>query len=133
MSIKDFLGTDPQVFAKQLPGLALFRRITYQTATLTLGTIPANSVIGNRYIVRTTPWDAITTFEIGKSGDTDWLVDTTQANLTGALDAGETGAVEVIQGQKVVTADTDVIMTINQGAATAGAGFVVVEYTELSR
>lgn len=133
MPIKHFRGTDPFEFAKQLARLALVRRVTFGDATFTLGTIPANSVILDRRITRTTPWDAITTFHVGKAGDTDWLVDTTEANVIGALDAGESGNTEVITGDRVVTVDTPIVVTLNQGAATAGVGYVIVEYAELVR
>ena len=133
MPIKQFRGTDPFEFAKQLARLALVRRVTFEDATFTLGTIPANSVILDRRVTRTTPWDVITAFEIGKAGDTDWLVDTTAANVNGALDVGESGNTEVITGDKVVTTDTDIVVTLDQGAAVAGEGYVIVEYAELVR
>lgn len=128
MSIKKFVQTDPQDFANELGSLAIWKEVTYQSATLTIGTVPANSVITDVIIGRSTAWDAITTFEVGKAGDTDWLADTTQANVTGAA-----GAAEVIQANQMVTADTPVVLTLNQGAAAAGAGFVLVRYVELDR
>lgn len=133
MPIKDFLETDPNDFAKELPTMAIVKAITYASATQTLGTVPANSVILSRRVIRTTPWDAITTFEIGKSGDTDWLMTTAQAAVTGSIAAGNDGAVAEVIGQVVVTSDTPIILTLNQGAASAGAGYVVVEYQELAR
>ena len=86
-------------------------------------TIPANSIVLNRRIFRTTAWDALTTFTVGKSGDTDWLVDNTQHNLTGAA-----ADVETVADPKVVTTATDVTATWDQGAATEGAGFLVIEF-----
>lgn len=133
MPIKDFLQTDPADFMNELTRLAIVQTITYASATQTLGTVPANSIILNRRIVRTTAWDAITTFEIGKSGDTDWLATTTQANVTASIPSGEDGAVEEVTGQKMVTSDTDIVLTLDQGAASAGAGYVVIEYQELAR
>lgn len=106
--------------------------VTYESVTQTLVTVPANSIITTVKIIRTTAWDAITTFQVGKSGTTDWLVSTAQANVTAALTAGEEGDVEVIEPAKVVTTATPVILTLNQGAASAGSGYVIVEYTELT-
>lgn len=128
MSIKKFAQTDPQDFANELAGLAIWKEITFESATLTVGTVPGNSLITDAIIARTTAWDAITAFEGGKSGDTDWLFDTTAANVTGAA-----GGAEVIQVNQMVTEDTDVVLTLDQGAATEGAGFVLVRYTELDR
>lgn len=132
-TIKNFPGIDPKDFADALEGLALVQAVTFASATLTLGTVVANSIIGPAYIIRTTAWDAITTFEIGKTGDTDWLVTTTQANVDGVIDAGEDGNIEIVSVHKIITSDTDILLTLNQGAAAAGAGFVLVPYRELSR
>lgn len=132
-TIKKFQQFDTQDFINNLEGLAVVAKITYESATQTIGTVPANSIIGTRYIVRTTKWDAITTFEVGKSGDTDWLATTTQTNVDGAIDSGEDGNVEAITGNKVVTSNTDIIVTLDQGAAAQGVGYVVVPYKELVR
>lgn len=133
MPIKDFQSTDPGDFAKLLPGQVIAKAVGFTSATQTLGTVPANSLITGVRVVRTTPWSAITAFEVGKAGDTDWLVSTTQANVAGAVDSGEAGAAEVVAVNKVVTADTPIVLTLNQGSAAAGAGFVIVEYVEMSR
>ena len=106
--------------------------VTYGSVTQTLITVPADSLITRVMIARTTAWDAITTFEVGKSGDTDWLADTTAANVTGAISGTEEGEVEVVDLQKVVTTATPIILTLNQGGASAGVGYVVVEYKELT-
>lgn len=106
--------------------------VTFESATQTLVTVPANSIIQKVSVVRTTIWDAITTFTIGKSGTLDWLVSTAQANLTAALTASEEGDVETIEPAKVVTTATPILLTINQGAASAGVGYVIVEYQELT-
>lgn len=106
--------------------------ITFESATQTLVTVPANSVIQKTTIVRTTIWDAITTFTIGKSGTLDWLATTAQANVTAALTGGEEGDGEVIENNKVVTTATPIILTLDQGAASQGVGYVVIEYQELT-
>lgn len=106
--------------------------ITFASATQTLVTVPANSIITSVKVARTTAWDAITTFQVGKTGTLDWLVTTPQANVDGAITGGEEGEVEIIDVQKVVTTATPIILTLNQGGAVAGAGYVTVEYTELT-
>ena len=133
MPIKDFLQTDPADFANELPTLAIIKPVTYASATQTLGTVPANSVILSRRVIRTTAWSAITAFKIGKAGDTDWLMTTAQAAVTGSIPGGEAGAVAQVDGQAVVTEPTPIVLTLNQGGASAGAGYVVIEYQELSR
>lgn len=127
------MQTDPLRLFRAIPFLALVQQVTYQSATMILGTIPAYSLIGDIWVARTTIWNAVTTFEIGKSGDTDWLLTTAEANVTGNLPSGESAAVERIAGQKVVTVDTDVMLTLNQGAASAGNAYVIVEFRELVR
>lgn len=130
--------TDPfeweQNLIKSLGGgrFSVKTAITFESVTQTLLTIPANSVIQKTTVIRTTAWDAITSFTIGKSGTVDWLATTAQANLTGAVTGGEEGNAEVVENSKVVTTATPIIVTINQGAASAGAGYVIVEYQELT-
>ena len=134
-----FQSRDPQDWADDLldsvptltgsPQLFL-ATVTFESTTFTLGTIPANSIILDRYVARTTKWDAITTFEIGKAGDTDWLMTTAQANVDAAIPAGESQDVEVVSAAKAVDAATAVVVTIDQGAATEGAGYVVLVYVE---
>lgn len=134
----NFQSRDPQDWVTDLldsiPALTgtpqiLVNAVTFASATFTLGTIPVTAVITNIYVVRTVAWDAITTFEVGKSGTTDWLVDTATANVTGAL-GGEEQAVEVIAANVGVDTATAIIVTLNQGAATAGSGYVIAEYIE---
>ena len=108
----------------------LLATVTFESVTFTLGTPPANSILQSIYVARTTAWDAITTFEIGKAGDTDWLVTTVEANVTGAIPAGESQDVEVISDAKAVDAATAIVVTLNQGAATEGAGYIALVYVE---
>jgi len=133
ISVERAQQIDPFDFIKAFARLGLFRSVTFASATVTLGTVPANSLITRVYVGRTTKWDAVTTFQIGKSGDTDWLATTVDSNVTGAIQSGEAGAVEAIEVNKIVSANTDVILTLNQGAAAAGVGFVSVEFQELDR
>lgn len=85
--------------------------------------LPANSLVTNVEILRTTAWDAITTFEVGKAGDSDWLSNTLQANLTGAAPGVETIAVS-----RYSNSATTVTVTWAQGGATQGAGSVTIQY-----
>lgn len=137
-----FQQLDPQDWADDLADSVaaldgapqvLVAAVTFESATFTLGTVPANSLITNRYVVRTTAWDAITAFQIGKSGDTDWLMTTAQAGVDGAIPSGEEQAVETVSDVKGVDTATAIIVTLNQGSAAAGSGFVVLEYIEESQ
>lgn len=134
-----FQDRDPQNWMDDLldsiPALTgspqlLLATITYASATQTLGTVPANSIITSIYVARTTAWDAITTFEIGKAGDTDWLVTTVEANVDGAIPSGESQDVEVVSDAKAVDAATAVVVTLDQGAASQGAGYIALVYME---
>ena len=135
----NFQNRDPQDWMDDLldsvPSLTgapqlLLATVTYASETFTLGTVPANSIIRDIYVARTTAWDAITTFEIGKAGDTNWLVTTVEANVDGAIPGGESQDVEVISDAKAVDAATAVVVTLNQGAATEGAGYIALVYVE---
>ena len=125
--IDDLLDSIPSKTGTPQLLLATF---TYTSATFTLGTVPANSIISDIYVARTTAWDAITTAEIGKAGDTDWLVTTVEANLDGAIPAGESQDVEVVSDARAIDAATPIVVTLNHGAATQGAGYVALVYME---
>lgn len=132
MSIRDFLAMDPADQVKFMPSQVIRKKITYADATQTIGTIPANSVILSTTVVRTTKWNsAPTTFEVGKSGTTSWLMTTTQANVSGNIPSGEDAGVERREATKAVTSDTPVIVTLSQGSASAGVAYVLVEYQEV--
>jgi len=130
-----FQDRDPQDWATDLldsvPALTgapqlMHHSFTYQTSTFTLGTAPANSTILKAFIARTTAWDAITAFTGGKSGSTGWLWTTEEANLTGAIPAGEEQDVEEVVINKAVDTATPIVVTINQGAASQGSGYVIL-------
>lgn len=135
-----FLQRDPRDWATDLldsvafltgaPQILVTSIAHGDSSPISLGTVPANSVITTVYVARTTAWDAITSFVIGKSGDTDWLVTNAEANLTGAIPSGESQDVEVIADAKAVDAATAVIITYSAGTASEGAGYVVLEYIE---
>lgn len=101
--------------------------IAYTDTTGVVATIPANSLITRRAVVRTTPWDIIALFAAGKAADLDWLIQNYQHNLSLAL----AGATEITGGPIYVAAETPILFTWDQGGATAGAGYVVIEYTLL--
>lgn len=104
--------------------------VTFATATFTLGTTPTFTVLNDLFIARTTVWDAITTFQVGKAGTTDWLCTTAQANADGAIPAGESQDVEHIALNVGVDAATPIVVTLNHGAATQGSGYVILVYTQ---
>lgn len=134
----NFQSKDPQNWVNDLldslGGYQLMpsSQITFASATQNIGSIPANSLIKTVYVIRTTAWDAITTFQVGKTGTAAWLVDTAEANVNGAIPAGEEGTVEIIDVNKVVTTTTTITLTLNQGGAAAGAGYVLIEYARLT-
>jgi len=107
--------------------LVLEVALAYTDTTGAIGVIPANSVITERVVIRTTPWDAITLFAVGKSGDTYWLVANHQHNLDGT----GAGAELISGGAEYVSTDTPLIATWNQGAATQGAGKLQIRYRTL--
>lgn len=86
--------------------------------------LPANSLVISVEVLRTVAWDALNNFQVGKSGDVDWLVTNFQHNLTGA------GApdVETISVTRWVSSATTVTVTWDQGAATQGEGSVTIQY-----
>jgi len=138
--LDNFLKRDPYDWIEDLldsvasltgaPQLLLATIAYDDGAETSLGTVPANSVIQAVYVARTTAWDALTTFEIGKAGDTDWLVTTAEANLDGAIPAGESQDVEVIADSKAVDAATEILISYTAGAASQGAGYVAVVFHE---
>lgn len=131
-SIKKYSQVDPKEFIDTLSGLSLRATVTHQSATQVIGKIPANSLITSVIVARTQVWNAVTTFELGKAGSTNWLFTTQEANLTGEIPAGEQGTAEIITPEKVVTAETQLTLTINQGSASQGTAFVMVNFVELN-
>lgn len=101
--------------------------ISFEDTSGTVATLPANCLVTRRQVVRTTPWDIIALFAAGKADDLDWLVQNYQHNLSLAY----AGATEITGGPIYVAAETPVIFTWDQGGATAGAGYVLIEYTLL--
>jgi len=101
--------------------------ISYADTSGPVATLPANCLITSRHVVRTTPWDIIALFAVGKADDLDWLVQNYQHNLSLAF----AGATEITGGPVYVAAETPLIFTWDQGGASVGAGYVVICYTML--
>jgi len=101
--------------------------ISFESVSGVVATIPAGSVITKRLVVREVPWNIIALFAAGKVDDLDWLIQNYQHNLSLAYP----GATEITGGPLYVAAETPVIFTWNQGGATAGQGYVIIEYTTL--
>jgi hypothetical protein len=85
--------------------------------------LPADSLVQRVTVIRTTAWDALTTFEAGVAGTSDLFVTNAQHNLTGAAPDAEEVDANIVR-----VAATPIIHTWDQGAATEGAGYVVYEY-----
>lgn len=88
--------------------------------------IPERTMVTNVEILRTTAWDAITTFQVGIAGDSDLLCTTVQANLTGAAPGVETVGVS-----RYFSSATALTVTWVQGGAMQGAGIVTIQYIML--
>jgi len=101
--------------------------ISHEDASGPVATLPANCLITSRQVVRTTPWDIIALFAVGKADDLDWLVQNYQHNLSLAF----AGATEITGGPIYVAEETPLIFTWDQGGASAGEGYVVICYTML--
>lgn len=98
--------------------------IAYTDTSGVVATIPANSLITRRAVVRTTPWDVVALFAAGKASDLDWLIQNYQHNLS----LSPAGASEISGGPIYVADETPIIFTWDQGGATSGAGYVMIEY-----
>lgn len=86
--------------------------------------IPANTLVTRRDIVETTAWDAITSFELGWSGDNDALITNAQCGLTG----NDPTTIDI---PVLITQARTATVTWNQGAATQGVGYIVLTYVRL--
>lgn len=86
--------------------------------------LPANTLVTCRDIVETTAWDAITSFELGWSGDNDALITNAQCGLTG----NDPTTVDI---PVLITQARTVTVTWDQGAATQGIGYIVLTYVRL--
>lgn len=88
-------------------------------------------VILGVHVCVTTAWNQAASLKIGKTGAAGWLVDTGEVNLTTAVPAGEAANVTSFTNAKLITASTPIIATWNQASASAGAGYIVIEYAEV--
>lgn len=101
--------------------------ISYESTSGVVAVIPASSVITNRLVVRETPWDIIALFAAGRADSLDLLIKNFQHNLSLAF----AGATEIAGGPIYVPAEMPLIFTWDQGGATQGEGYVLIEYTML--
>lgn len=105
------------------------RRIVYtETGTLTIGVIPAGAVVLNAGVVVTTAFNAGTTntLDIGTSGDTDGFATALALGTIGRIVADEMATSNDLYSASEVTLQC--VVTLSGTAATAGEGFVYVEY-----
>ncbi len=105
------------------------RRINFsETGTITIGTIPAGAVIINAGVVVTTAFNAGTTntLDIGTSGDTDGFATALALGTIGRIVADEMATSNDLYSTSEVTLQC--VVTLSGTAATAGEGFVYVEY-----
>ena len=105
------------------------RRIIFsETGTITIGTIPAGAVIINAGVVVTTAFNAGTTntLDIGTSGDTDGFATALALGTIGRIVADEMATSNDLYSTSEVTLQC--VVTLSGTAATAGEGFVYVEY-----
>jgi hypothetical protein len=106
----------------------LVAAISYTDSTGVVFTVPENCLILDAVVVRTTAWDAPPSFELGKAGDADWIINNHQHELV-----EDAPGVARIAGDPVrTTLETGIVATWDQGAATQGAGYLVVTYLELA-
>ncbi|MDX9953963.1 MAG: hypothetical protein BWY63_02903 [Chloroflexi bacterium ADurb.Bin360] len=101
--------------------------ISYQSTSGVVATIPANSVITKRIVVRETPWNIISLFAAGRSDSLDLLIKNYQHNLSLAF----AGATEIAGGPIYVPTEMPILFTWDHGGATQGEGYVLIEYTML--
>lgn len=92
--------------------------------------VPAQAIIFAVHVCVTTAWNQAASLRIGKTGTAGWLVDTGEVDLTTAVPAGEAAAVTSFSTPHLITDSTPLIATWSQAAASAGAGYIVVEYGE---
>lgn len=105
------------------------RRIIFsETGTLTIGTIPAGAVIINAGVVVTTAFNAGTTntLDIGTSADTDGFASAIALGTIGRIVADDMATSNDLYSTSEVTLQC--VVTLSGTAATAGEGFVYVEY-----
>jgi hypothetical protein len=105
------------------------RRIIFsETGTLTIGVIPAGAVVINAGVVVTTAFNAGTTntLDIGTSGDTDGFATALALGTIGRIVADEMATSNDLYSTSEVTLQC--VVTLSGTAATAGEGFVYVEY-----
>jgi len=103
---------------------------------ITLGTMPKNSVIVNAEYITTTAFTSggSATVEVGVSGATACII--AQAAFDNAAFTADTAKLGVpdfatVGDHKVLTADTDIILTVGTAALTAGELYLALTYIEM--
>lgn len=112
----------------------LIKEVNYSdgaSAVVTVGKVPANSVVLNAYAVVTTAFNAGTgnVMDIGTSGDEDGLATDIALGTIGRISADEFAT----SNDLYVTSDTTFTATLalTGTAASAGKAFVVIEFAPI--
>lgn len=92
--------------------------LTGETAVL-----PANCYIESIDLVRIEDFTSMTTFEIGKADEADWLIATAEHNLV-----ADDPVLQRIVNQPVVLEATPILVNIDQTGNTTGEARVFVRY-----
>jgi len=106
-------------------------RASWQSQTGYVGGMPGGVLITDVYIIRLTPWDDLTNFQLGRDGQPGWLVGNHQHNLLEPLPAGETSAVRRVTVNKYVDQPISLLATWDQGDATQGEALILVDWRTL--
>lgn len=101
--------------------------ITYLDITGTIATLPINCIVLNRHIIRTTAWDTLNSFQLGSAVDPDLFITNAQANLNSPAPD-----VEVVSIPRIITEQTNIVATWDQGGASQGSGRLIIEYIEFT-
>lgn len=104
------------------------KRIIFSDTVVTLGVIPAGAIVINAGVVVTTAFNAGTTnvLDIGTSGDDDGFATDLALGTIGRIAADELATSNDLYSTSDVTLTATYAQTGT--AATAGEGFVFVEY-----
>lgn len=86
-------------------------------------TLPANCYIESIDLVRIDDFETVTTFEVGRDGEADWLIADIEHNLL-----EDDPVLRRIVNQPVVVEPTPVVITMDQTGNTAGEARVFVRY-----
>ncbi len=99
-------------------------------STVTIGTLPANSVVLRGGVAVTVAFDGDTTntLDIGTTGDTDGFATDLALGTIGNIVADEMAT----SNDALISAETDVVgVVVSTASATAGTAYVWIEYVPL--